>query len=58
MQGDVKLATWLNPGVAQRLRLTAVLRRTRVSHLLTAILDEALPSDDELAGQIQGKASA
>lgn len=57
MQGDVKLATWLNPGVAQRLRLTAVLRRTKVSRLLNEVLDERLPSDDELAMLITEKAS-
>jgi len=50
---NARLSTWISPGVDERLRLLALLRRQRLSCLLTHLLDQALPSADELAAQIR-----
>ena len=39
-----KITTRLRPDVDRRLRATAVLRGARISHLVNAALDAALPS--------------
>ncbi|MGH3217899.1 MAG: hypothetical protein ACRDPY_04075 [Streptosporangiaceae bacterium] len=54
--GNTRLATWISADVDDRLRRLALLRRQRLSHLLTELLDEALPSAAELAAQLQGSA--
>jgi hypothetical protein len=46
---DVKLGTRLTGEVDRRLRLFAVLKGQRLSHVLVSLLDEHLPSADELA---------
>lgn len=48
-----RLATRIDPKVDERLRLLAHLRRKRMGHVLTELLDGALPSADELTEQIR-----
>ena len=57
MAYDVRVAAKTTAMVDRRLRLLAVLKRQSLSRVLTAVLDEALPSADELAGQLQENAS-
>jgi hypothetical protein len=47
-----RLATYIGVGVDERLRLLALLRRQRLSRLLTDLLDTALPTAEELTGQL------
>jgi hypothetical protein len=58
MAYDVRVAAKTTAPVDRRLRLLAALKRQSISRVLTAILDENLPSDAELAGQISEKATA
>jgi hypothetical protein len=51
---NTRLATWISPGVDERLRLLALVRRQRLSQLLTDLLDEVLPPMAELTAQLQG----
>jgi len=50
---DKRLATRITAGVDARLRLLALLRGQCLSHVLTDLLDEALPEMAALAGQLQ-----
>ena len=52
MADEVRLATRIASDVDRRLRMLALVRRQRLSHLLTALLDQSLPPADELAGQL------
>ena len=53
MAYDARLATRTTADVAKRLRILATLRGLPLCHLLTELLDKALPSADKLAGQLQ-----
>lgn len=50
---NTRLATWIGAGVDHRLRLLALVRRQGLGHLLTDLLDQALPSAAELADQVR-----
>lgn len=39
--------------VAHRLRVWAALRRTKAAHIVSELVCEAVPSEDQLAAQIQ-----
>jgi hypothetical protein len=58
MAYDARVTAKTTASVDRRLRLVAALKRQSISRVLTAILDERLPTDAELAGQITEKASA
>jgi hypothetical protein len=49
----VRLATWISADVDERLRLQALQQRQKLSRLLTALLDNALPTADELTTQMR-----
>ena len=49
----VRIATWIDPDVNHRLRLAALLRKKRLSSLLSELLDGSLPSTAELTEQIR-----
>jgi hypothetical protein len=49
MTYDVRLATRITSAVDRRLRMLALARSQPLSHVLTGLLDQALPSADELA---------
>jgi hypothetical protein len=53
---NTRLGTWISEDVDRRLRLTAVLRKTRLNRLLDHLLDQALPSQSDLTAQMQGVA--
>jgi hypothetical protein len=53
---NARLATRLTSSVDSRLRQFALLRRRRISHLLDEVLDQALPTTQDLAGQFAGLA--
>jgi hypothetical protein len=53
MADEVRLATRIGCDVDRRLRMLALVRRQRLSHLLTSLLDQSLPPADELAGQLR-----
>jgi hypothetical protein len=46
---DVPLTTRITSAVDRRLRMLALARSQPLSHVLTGLLDQALPSADELA---------
>lgn len=46
---DVPLATRITSTVDRRLRMLALARSQPLSHVLVSLLDQALPSADELA---------
>ena len=48
---NARLATRLTSSVDTRLRQLALLHRRRISHLLDEVLDQALPTTQDLAGQ-------
>jgi hypothetical protein len=50
-----RLATRITEDVDARLRLAALLQRLPLCHVLTGLLDRALPAADELAGQLARK---
>jgi hypothetical protein len=50
---DTRLATRIPRAVDQRLRLFAVLVRKPLAHVLSDVLSRALPTDAELAAQLQ-----
>jgi hypothetical protein len=54
---DARLATRISRDVDGRLRLLALVRRIRLGQLIDQLLDQALPSADELAEQMKGTAS-
>ena len=49
MPYDVRLATRITTSVDRRLRMLALIKSEALSHVLTGLLDQALPSADELA---------
>ena len=49
MAYDVRLATRITTTVDRRLRMLALARSQPLSHVLADLLDQALPSADELA---------
>ena len=52
MAYDVPLTTRITPAVDRRLRMLALAKSQPLSHVLTGLLDEALPSADELASAL------
>jgi hypothetical protein len=50
-----RLATRLTEDVDARLRLAALLQRLPLCHVVTGLLDRALPSANELADQLTRK---
>ena len=52
MANDVRLATRITSAVDRRLRMLALARSQPLSHVLTGLLDQALPSADELASAL------
>jgi len=50
---DVRLASRVSPTVDRRLRLLALVQRQPLSHVLTQLLDQALPPHDELIDQLR-----
>ncbi len=54
---DARLATRIPGQVSRRLRLLALVRGERLSATLTRLLDEALPSAEDLAGELGTKGS-
>jgi hypothetical protein len=49
MRYDVPLGTRITTEVDRRLRMLALVRNQRLSHVLVSLLDQALPPADELA---------
>ncbi len=49
MPYDVRLATRITTAVDRRLRMLALAKSQPLSHVLVGLLDQALPSADELA---------
>jgi hypothetical protein len=56
MAYDVRLATRITTTVDRRLRMLALARSQPLSHVLVGLLDQALPSADELASLLGGAA--
>ena len=54
MAYDVSLTTRITSAVDRRLRMLALARSQPLSHVLTGLLDQALPSADELASALAG----
>jgi hypothetical protein len=54
MAYDVRLATRITSAVDRRLRMLALARSQPLSHVLTGLLDQALPPADELASMLAG----
>ena len=52
MTYDVPLTTRITSAVDRRLRMLALAKSQPLSHVLTGLLDQALPSADELASQL------
>jgi hypothetical protein len=50
---DVRLASRVSPTVDRRLRLLVLIQRRPLSHVLTQLLDQALPPDHELIDQLR-----
>lgn len=50
---DVRLASRVSPTVDRRLRLLVLLQRQPLSHVLTQLLDQALPPADALIDQLR-----
>lgn len=50
---DVRLATRVSPAVNRRLRLLVLIQGQPLSHVLTQLLDTALPPADELIDQLR-----
>ena len=53
MAYDTRLATRIPRAISDRLRLTAVLARRPLAHVLSDVLAVALPTSDELASQLR-----
>ena len=51
---DTRLATKITDGVDRRLRMLALVSRRPLNHVLVSLLDQALPSADELAARLGG----
>ena len=54
MAYDVRLATRITSAVDRRLRMLALAESQPLSHVLTGLLDQALPPADELASMLTG----
>jgi hypothetical protein len=54
MAYDVRLATRITGTVDRRLRMLALAKSQPLSHVLVGLLDQALPSADELASLLGG----
>ena len=54
MPYDARLATRLTTAVDRRLRMLALVKGQPLSHVLVALLDQALPPADELASLLGG----
>lgn len=52
MPYDVRLATRITGAVDRRLRMLALAKSQPLSHVLTGLLDQALPPADELASML------
>ena len=52
MAYEVRLATTITETVDRRLRMYALIKRQPLSHILSVLLDQALPPAEELAGQL------
>ena len=52
MAYDVSLTTRITSAVDRRLRMLALARSQPLSHVLTGLLDQALPPADELASML------
>jgi hypothetical protein len=52
-----RLGTKLTPPADLRLRMFALAQRQPISHVLSALLEQTLPSADELAGQLAARES-
>lgn len=50
-----RLATRITPTADRRLRTLAVLEGKSISHVLSAVLEQALPSADELADRLRNQ---
>jgi hypothetical protein len=51
---DVPLTTRITSAVDRRLRMLALAESQPLSHVLTGLLDQVLPSADELASMLAG----
>ena len=51
---EIRLASRVSPAVDRRLRLLVLIQRRPLSHVLTQLLDQALPPHDELIDQLRG----
>lgn len=49
---DVPLATRITSTVDRRLRMLALVKSQPLSHVLVSLLDQVLPSADELASRL------
>ena len=54
MAYDVPLTTRTTATVDRRLRMLALVKSQPLSHVLTGLLDQVLPSADELASMLAG----
>lgn len=54
MAYDVRLATRITTTVDRRLRMLALARSQPLNHVLVSLLDQVLPSADELAALLGG----
>lgn len=52
MTYDVRLATRITSAVDRRLRMLALAKSQPLSHVLVGLLDQVLPSADELASTL------
>jgi hypothetical protein len=52
MAHDVPLSTRITSAVDRRLRMLALARSEPLSHVLTGLLDQVLPSADDLASAL------
>ena len=52
MAYDVRLATRITSAVDRRLRMLALAKSQPLSHVLTGLLDQVLPTADELASAL------
>lgn len=53
MAYDVRLATRITTAVDRRLRMLALAKSQPLSHVLVTLLDQALPSTEELASALR-----
>ena len=58
MSYDVRFGTRLTGEVDRRLRMFALVQGEALSHVLVSVLDQALPSAEELAALLAGAKAA